>query len=213
MTLNDNYALTFVDGELEITERAITVTAVDKSKVYGEADPALTYEITEGSLAFNDAFNGALSREAGEDVGTYAIGQGTLALNYNYALTFVGANFTIVYGTSGLLPPYYAPSEGKGFKIGSTIPLKWQYTDYSGVAVDSAAAAPLVRAIFVEADNSRVNVEEINDPGNSGLRYQDSNMTWQFNWQTKNLSPGLYEIIIKSGLSGQEDVYPILLRR
>ncbi len=32
------------------------------------------------SLAFSDAFSGALTRVAGENVGTYAIKQGTLAL-------------------------------------------------------------------------------------------------------------------------------------
>src|SRR5205823_2888373 len=58
-------------------------------------DPALTYQITAGSLASGDAFTGALTREAGEDVSSYAIKQGTLALNSNYDLTFVGANLTI----------------------------------------------------------------------------------------------------------------------
>ena len=32
---------------------------------------------------------------AGENVGTYAINQGTLSAGSNYALTFVGANLTI----------------------------------------------------------------------------------------------------------------------
>ena len=42
-----------------------------------------------------DSFSGALTRVAGEDVGTYAITQGTLALSTNYTLTYVGANLTI----------------------------------------------------------------------------------------------------------------------
>ncbi|MDX5339866.1 MAG: YDG domain-containing protein, partial [Cyclobacteriaceae bacterium] len=57
-----NYDITYNTAELSITERAIEVTADDKSKVYGEADPGLTYQITSGSLAFSDAFSGALSR-------------------------------------------------------------------------------------------------------------------------------------------------------
>ncbi len=71
------------------------MTADAKSKIYGDADPALTYQITSGSLAFSDSFTGALTRVAGEDVGTYAIKQGTLALSSNYNLTYVGANLTI----------------------------------------------------------------------------------------------------------------------
>src|SRR5439155_3073460 len=62
---------------------------------YGAADPAPTYPITTRSLAFSDGFTGALTRDAGEDVGAHAIQQGTLALSANYDLTFVGANLTI----------------------------------------------------------------------------------------------------------------------
>ena len=48
-----------------------------------------------GTLVYTDAFSGALTRAAGENVGTYAINQGTLALSANYTLTYVGANLTI----------------------------------------------------------------------------------------------------------------------
>src|SRR5207302_8689786 len=73
----------------------ITATADAKSKQYGAADPPLTYQVTTGALASGDAFSGALRRVAGESVGSYAIQQGTLALNTNYLLTYVGANLTI----------------------------------------------------------------------------------------------------------------------
>ena len=67
--------------------------------MYGDDDPGLTYHVTVGSLASGDAFAGALSRTAGEDViapgPTYPIGQGTLTAGSNYALTFFGANLTI----------------------------------------------------------------------------------------------------------------------
>jgi hypothetical protein len=79
-----------------ITVRPITVTAdTGQSKVYGSADPALTYNVTNGSLVQGDSFSGVLSRAAGEDVGSYAIKQGTLTASNNYDLTFVGADFTI----------------------------------------------------------------------------------------------------------------------
>jgi hypothetical protein len=56
------------------------VTADAKTKVYGNGDPGLTYQITSGSLVAGDNFSGGLTRIAGENVGTYAIQQGTLAL-------------------------------------------------------------------------------------------------------------------------------------
>src|SRR5207302_317565 len=95
LALSSNYDLTYIGADLTITKRAITVTADAQTKVYGNADPSLTYKITSGSLAFGDTFTGALSRVAGENVGSYAIQQGTLALSTNYDLTYVGANLTI----------------------------------------------------------------------------------------------------------------------
>jgi hypothetical protein len=85
-----NYALTYTSADFEITKRSVTVAADAKSKIYGEEDPALTYSITDGSLVGTDVFSGALSRVPGEQVGTYAIEQGTLSLGTNYNLGFAG---------------------------------------------------------------------------------------------------------------------------
>ena len=73
------------------------MTADPKSKVYGSADPALTFQLTSGSLLSGDSLTGALTRAAGESVsgGPYPITQGTLTAGGNYALTFVGAALTI----------------------------------------------------------------------------------------------------------------------
>src|SRR5205085_148081 len=85
-------ALTFVGANLTITARPVTVTADAQTKVYGDADPILTFT---GTLHGTDSFTGSLTRVAGENVGTYAITEGTLSAGSNYALTFVGANLTI----------------------------------------------------------------------------------------------------------------------
>ncbi len=95
LALNSNYTITFAEANLTIAVRPITVTADSSVKLYGESDPELTYGITSGSLAGTDIFSGALTRDAGEDVGSYTISQGTLALNSNYAITFAAANLTI----------------------------------------------------------------------------------------------------------------------
>ena len=94
LALSGNYTITYVGANLTISPLAITVTADAKIKIYGDPDPALTYTYTP-SLVGSDTFSGALSRVAGEDVGTYAITQGTLALSGNYTITYVGANLTI----------------------------------------------------------------------------------------------------------------------
>ncbi|MDN5284873.1 MAG: hypothetical protein JWR38_1147 [Mucilaginibacter sp.] len=99
LALNANYTLTYVDASLTIGKTAITVTADAQTKIYGEADPALSYKITNGALVGTDKFTGTLTRVAGENVGTYAVQQSTLALSSNYTLTYVGANLTITQKT------------------------------------------------------------------------------------------------------------------
>jgi hypothetical protein len=79
-----------------ILQRPITVTADSKTRIFGTPDPALTYQITSGSLVSGDSFTGSLTRVAGSTVGSYAISQGTLALSSNYLLSFIGSSFTIM---------------------------------------------------------------------------------------------------------------------
>jgi hypothetical protein len=78
-----------------IIKRTVVVTADPKTKVYGEPDPELTFQITKGSLVFDDTFSGALTREPGEEVGQYDILQGTLTLPVAYKLVYVGSVLTI----------------------------------------------------------------------------------------------------------------------
>ncbi|MEN9823276.1 MAG: hypothetical protein RLZ04_1702, partial [Actinomycetota bacterium] len=94
---NDDYDIDFVSDDLEITRRPVTATAGVASKFYGDADPSLSYTITNGTLVTGESLTGVLDRSAGETVGTYAIGQGTLtnANNPNYAITFVSADFSV----------------------------------------------------------------------------------------------------------------------
>ena len=100
-----NYSLAQPDYlEADITMRPITIT-VDpgQSKDCGQPDPvAFNYTLTEGSLAFDDEFDGFLVRESGEVTGAYEITEGSLTIIYggtnkeaNYNITFINAIFTI----------------------------------------------------------------------------------------------------------------------
>ncbi len=95
LTAGSNYTITFVPADFVITQKAITVTADAKSKIVGNSDPALTYQVTSGSVVLGDSFSGSLDRVAGEDIGSYAINQNTLTLGGNYNLSYVGANLVI----------------------------------------------------------------------------------------------------------------------
>ncbi len=97
LAASTNYALNYASANLTVTPRAITVTADAKSRAYGDANPALTYQIGGSGLANGDTLSGALATTAtaSSNVGVYGITQGTLAASSNYAFAFVGANLTI----------------------------------------------------------------------------------------------------------------------
>ncbi len=78
-----------------IDRRSITVAADDQRKRLGQADPALTWRIVDGSLAFDDALNGALVRDSGELPGSYTIWQGSLDAGGNYTMNFIGGELVI----------------------------------------------------------------------------------------------------------------------
>jgi len=91
---NANYAITYNAANLTVTPRALTVAADAKSKIYGDANPALSYA-TSG-LVNNDTLSGSLSTSAGQysNVGSYGITLGSLG-NANYAITYNAANLTV----------------------------------------------------------------------------------------------------------------------
>ncbi len=92
----DNYILTTTTASTTgvIMAKALTVTADNKSKVYGQSDPQLTYTLSS-ALIGTDEFTGGLVRVAGANVGEYTIQQGTLALEDNYVLSFVPGRLLI----------------------------------------------------------------------------------------------------------------------
>ncbi|MCA3566411.1 MBG domain-containing protein, partial [Bradyrhizobium sp.] len=96
--LLSNYTLpTSATGAIgAITQKALTVAADNKSKTFGQTDPALTYTAT-GFVGGDTValMTGALTRVTGENAGTYAINQGTLTAGGNYAITFTPGVFTI----------------------------------------------------------------------------------------------------------------------
>jgi len=93
-TASGNYSLTQPALTGTISAKGVTVTAVVKTKVYGEADPALTYTFSP-ALVSGDAFTGTLSRTAGENAGDYAISIGSVAAGSNYSILFVSKKLTI----------------------------------------------------------------------------------------------------------------------
>jgi hypothetical protein len=94
-----NYAVTINNGTLSITPAALTVTAEDKSKTYGAANPTFTASynglvlnetpaVLGGTLGFNTAAT------TSSIVGTYSITPSGLTSN-NYTITFVDGKLNV----------------------------------------------------------------------------------------------------------------------
>lgn len=91
-----NYVIDFTPGSLRITPAPLDVAAIPEGKVYGAADPLLAFNASGFRLGDGvSILSGALARAPGEDVGSYAIGLGTLSAGPNYAVRFAGAEFRI----------------------------------------------------------------------------------------------------------------------
>ena len=60
-TTGQAYRLIQTPAALTVTPRAITVTADAKSRAYGDANPALTYQVGGAGLVNGDTLSGALA--------------------------------------------------------------------------------------------------------------------------------------------------------
>jgi filamentous hemagglutinin family protein len=97
---NDNYAVTYSGADLTVNQRAITLSANNAARAYGDANPALTFGAVGGdglasfdSMPEDAGFGLASSATANSNVGSYAI---TLAAtNTNYAVTFTPGTLTV----------------------------------------------------------------------------------------------------------------------
>lgn len=98
----DNIKVTYGKNELSIpvtvnvSKRAISITADNKEKTYGNANPQLTYQITSENLIKGDSIDITLSTSAktDSDAGTYEI-EVTTGTNDNYDITPVNGTLTV----------------------------------------------------------------------------------------------------------------------
>src|SRR3954469_23692587 len=85
---------------ITVDKAPLTVIADHQTKIYGAPDPLLSFVAT--GLQARDtaatALSGGLAVEIGSNVGSYAIGAGTLATTSNYTLVFTGSTLDITPG-------------------------------------------------------------------------------------------------------------------
>ncbi|MED5709927.1 MBG domain-containing protein, partial [Enterobacter hormaechei] len=109
-----------------------------KTKVYGDADPSLTYQVSglkNGDTAGSVLNGGGLVRVSGENVGNYAIQQGGLGLvSGNYDLAYQGNNLIITKALLNVI------ADAKTRVYGAADP-SWAYQVRGLKNGDSAATA------------------------------------------------------------------------
>ncbi|MEE3524536.1 two-partner secretion system adhesin CdrA [Pseudomonas aeruginosa] len=177
--VSSNYTLNYQGNNLTITKALLNVIADAKTKVYGDADPALTYQVSglkNGDTAGAVLNGGSLSRVAGENVGVYGINQGDLALNSgNYDLSYQGNNLTITKALLNVI------ADAKTKVYGDADPaLTYQV---SGLKNGDTAGAVLNGGSLSRVAGENVGVYGINQGGlglvsaNYDLSYQGNNLT------------------------------------
>ncbi|WP_426406378.1 two-partner secretion system adhesin CdrA [Pseudomonas aeruginosa] len=177
--VSGNYDLAYQGNNLTITKALLNVIADAKTKVYGDADPSLTYQVSglkNGDTAGAVLNGGSLSRVAGENVGVYGINQGDLALNSgNYDLSYQGNNLTITKALLNVI------ADAKTKVYGDADPsLTYQV---SGLKNGDTAGAVLNGGSLSRVAGENVGVYGINQgglglvSGNYDLAYQGNNLT------------------------------------
>ena len=171
---SSNYAISYTNGILTVTPRPVTVTADQATKVYGGDDPVLGYsaEISANGrgLLAGDIMYGSLNRSAGENVGNYSIGQGSLN-NPNYTITYTGNSLNI---TSA---PLTVTADGKIKVYGSVDPaLTFSFSGLQLSDTASVFSGSLNRTSGENVGSYAINQNTLSAGGNYTIVYSGSNL-------------------------------------
>ena len=167
----DNYDITYVSDSLTVLPAPLSITADAKSKTFGDPDPALTY--AHSALVGGDTeaiFSGLLTRAVGEDVGAYAIGEGTLSAGANYEVSFTRAELVI----QAAPPPEPPQQEGNigtgtnGAPVGSSA---WSMPWYRAPATSAGTAQRKASTLRASRADVVVPVEGESQTGTEGSAF------------------------------------------
>ena len=92
-----------ITRSFEITRRPVIITANDASKIFGANDPESFVAVNDNVVNDGFEFQYSVTREAGENVGEYAIVPTGAAEQGNYTVTYVSGIFTITPAGSNIV--------------------------------------------------------------------------------------------------------------
>jgi gliding motility-associated-like protein len=126
LALGSNYTLNYTGANLSIGKRVIDIYSGSRDVPYGDPDGTIGYSYS-GTPVSGDTFSGALGREPGTALGTYATTIGTFQISNggSYDLIFHSAPFNIIQRE-------IVVSGGSTFKIYGDADPAINYSIYSG---------------------------------------------------------------------------------
>jgi hypothetical protein len=188
---------TSVTVKIDKTAPVITITIPPDGGVY------LLNQVVLADWEATDALSGVATttatKEPGEAIDTATVGSKTFEVTAtdkagNEASLTV--NYKVEYKFGGFLPPVVIEGKGLGlFKLGSTIPVKFQLFDAAGEPVSTAVAM-----IYLLKTSDGVTGTEVEGASTSAattgnlFRYDPTGQLYIFNLATKPLSVGTWQI-------------------
>jgi hypothetical protein len=188
-----NYSLSYVGGNLIVTQAPVSIVAAAQSMTYSaNALPALTYSAT--GLKNGDSLSGALTTAAtpysgaagsASDVGSYAITQGTLTAGANYLIGYTPANLTVNRANLTVTATAQSTTYGTSYTLGTT--------SFSSVGLlngDSISSVNLTYAgSTVVPGTTAANAYAISANNAAGVRLNNYNVSYQSGVLTVNPKP------------------------
>jgi YDG domain/MBG domain (YGX type) len=219
-----NYMVGYVNGNLHINQATLTITATNRTKVFGATyTPDTTppsVDITVSGVVNSDTVTSITLTCAGYAAAALpgspytvtpsaAVGTGL----GNYTINYVNGQLTIGYGTctgpnpGGVILPPINSDGSSVFKRGSTVPVKFTVCDANGnpIGPDPSAVFATGYGSVQMLTHSRGNVQNINETTYTDIpdvAFRWSSDKWIFNMATNNLDTNThytFRINLKDG--------------
>ena len=196
---SSNYAINFVPGSLTITKAALTVTADNKVKILGAANPVFTasyagFVLGQGPSVLGGALAFATPATPASPVGNYAVTPSGLT-SPNYSITYVNGTLSVTYGVCALY------DQEKAAQSNSTIPVKLQLCDAGGTNVSAPTAVMQATGVLMVSTQTPAQLADAGDANpDFNFRYVAGTPgAYIFNLSTKGYAPGTYLLNIVVG--------------
>jgi len=176
--------------QVDATAPSLSVTCPSTVLLNGKASATVTASDGQSGLAADPSGTVAIDTST---VGPKTVTR-TATDNVGHATTR-SCTTNVLYGYSGLLQPVNADGTSI-FKLGSTVPLKFQLTDTGGAPVSGAVAYVHVAKVTNAIDGTYVEAVSTSAADNGNQFRETTPGGYMFNLSTKSLSKGTWDVIV-----------------